>query len=417
MPQLDRRYSVEEFHGPYGPYQVSELVLQKIWLERAFDVSRMCDQSGRLIEVEHPGAWNRLEGPDFKNAVLRIDGVEVRGDVEVHFSQADWRAHQHDIDPAYDRVVLHVLYYTPAEGATPSRTSRGDELARVCLLPLLWYSLEEYAGEDSLIASTGVDLRPEVESLLVFELPERRRQLMEHAKRRWRMKCHYAAQRIGSLGWQKACHQSALEVMGFARNRVPMLMIAERFSLEEFARDELELEALLETAQDRWRFAGCRPANHPKTRLGQYRQLARERPDWPHRLRDWGLDLNSQGLNTTKSVWGSSVARSSLGIRELRMSMGRDVLAESLSGARIDTLVCDALLPLLASETRTDLFAHWFHWNPGNGPDSCADALKLLQVLEPRKIPMSNGWLQGILGVKRGALQRREGTGQFQAHA
>ena len=34
---------VEEFQGLVGPYQVSELVLQKIWQKIAFDSARMKD--------------------------------------------------------------------------------------------------------------------------------------------------------------------------------------------------------------------------------------------------------------------------------------------------------------------------------------------------------------------------------------
>jgi len=64
--------SVEEFQGLYGPFQVSELVLQRIWLKAAFDTSRMRDDKGRPVDLIHPGDWNRLSGPDFKNATVSI---------------------------------------------------------------------------------------------------------------------------------------------------------------------------------------------------------------------------------------------------------------------------------------------------------------------------------------------------------
>ncbi len=400
MPSFTQSQSVEEFLGPYGPYHVSELVLQKIWLEQAFDVSRLRDQRGRLVEVEYPGTWNRLEGPDFKDAVLRIDGVEARGDVEVHFSQADWKAHGHESDPAYDGVILHVLYYTPSARVAAARTVSGVELAAVSLLPLLWYSLEEYAGDDSLIASTGVDLRPEVESLLNFSLVERKRRLVAFAERRWKMKVHYAGKRLERLGWEGACHQSALEVMGFARNRVPMLMIAERFSLEDFAGGVVSEESLMELGSDRWRFGGCRPANHPRLRLRQYLELASVAADWPVRLVRFAGEFSLGACEPEDEEWGTQALRLALGVAGLRKSFAEDVLFRKIGGEKADTLSCDALLPLLAAQAGVDLFATWFHWNAGNGPASCTEALRLLQVLEPRRTPMSNGWLQGILGAK-----------------
>ncbi len=417
MPSLSHSQSVEEFHGPYGPYQVSELVLQKIWLEQAFDVSRLLDQAGRSIEIVHPGTWNRLDGPDFKDAELRIDGVEVRGDVEVHFSQADWKAHGHEADSGYDGVVLHVLYYTPSESVATACTKAGAELPWVALLPLLWYSLEEYAGEDSLIASTGVDLRPEVESLLGFSFAERKRRLVEYAQRRWKMKVHYASQRIERLGWEGACHQSALEVMGFARNRVPMLMIAEQYPLAAFAAGSLSVDSLMELGGERWRFSGCRPANHPRLRLQQYLELAEMAADWPDRLADRFCESVNMSVDPTHQNWGRQVFRSNLGILGIRKSIREEVLFRKINGQKADTLVCDALLPLLAARFESDSFATWFHWNAGNGPASCSEALRLLQVLEPRRTPMSNGWLQGILGAKSLSSRGEKGVVCFQADA
>lgn len=417
MPSVTRPESVEEFHGPYGPYHVSELVLQKIWLEQAFDAARLRDEKGRRIEVVHPGMWNRLDGPDFRNAVLRFDGVEVRGDVEVHFSQADWRSHGHESDPAYDSVVLHVLYYDPGNEARGARTSEGRLLPRVALLPILWYSLEEYAGDDSLIASTGVDLRPEVESLLQSDLETRKVRLRELAQRRWLMKRHYAALRIERLGWEGACHQSALEVMGFARNRVPMLMVAERYALSEFAAGSLSPETLIAAAGERWRLSGCRPANQPVNRLRQYLAWARVVPDWPQRLARVGEGLAEAAQPMAAWDWGSAALRSDLGLQRLRKLILALVIGDQVSGTKLDTLVCDAFLPLVAAKLDTDCFAHWFHWKAGDKPDYCVEALRLLQVLEPRKVPLSNGWLQGALGAKSFTNIEERGQSGFQAHA
>ena len=66
--------TVEGFQGLYGPFQVSELVLQRIWLRAAFDTSRVRDDKGRPVDLTHPVDWNRLSGPDLKNATLSIGG-------------------------------------------------------------------------------------------------------------------------------------------------------------------------------------------------------------------------------------------------------------------------------------------------------------------------------------------------------
>lgn len=417
MTRATRPDSVEEFHGPYGPYHVSELVLQKIWLEQAFDQSRLFDERGRSVAVEFPGTWNRLDGPDFRDAVLKVDGEEVRGDVEVHFSQADWRSHGHEADPAYNNVVLHVLYYDPGEVAPCSVTSKGVALPRVALLPILWYSLEEYAGDDSLIASTGVDLRPEVELLLQFDMGMRKERLVELSERRWRMKRHYASLRIERLGWEGACHQSALEVMGFARNRVPMLMIAERFGLGYFRERDLVADALVTVGGERWRLSGCRPANHPRTRLQQYIDWVTVVPNWPELLAMVGEGIAKAGHSGVGAEWGTMEARSELGLQRLRKLVVALVVGDKIGGTKLDTLICDAMLPLVSVRLGADCFAQWFHWSAGDKPDFCVEALRLLQILERRKVPMSNGWLQGVLGSKSLTNKGEGGLAGVQAHA
>lgn len=391
--------SVEEFHGPYGPFNVSERVLQKIWLEGAFSQWRLEDQWGRPIVVEFPGRWNRLQGPDFKDAELWLGGERTQGDVEVHFAQRDWKAHGHDLDPAYDKVVLHVLYHPVRTGEEPARALSRRELPRVSLLPLLWYSLEEYAAEESIIDSTGVDLRPEVEKLLAFDLLERRRRLVEQARQRWELKRFFASKRIERLGWEGACHQSALEAMGFARNRVPMLRVAERYPLSAFAEGGPALDTLWEAGGDRWRLSGCRPANHPQRRLGQYQEWVRERGAWPTEWAGWAEPM-AEAAALRQSEFGSQAARQEMKVATLRESVSHTLLAGAVGGAKADTLLCDALMPLLAARQGVDLFELWFHWHAGTGPASCVDGLRGLQVLQPRRIPMSNGWLQGMLGLR-----------------
>ncbi len=390
--------AVEEFHGPYGTYHVSEVVLQKIWRERAFEQSGLRDDRGREIVIESPGSWNRLEGPDFKDAVILFDGECREGDVEIHFATADWRSHGHDRDPNFNGVILHVVYHPPLEFARPTMRLDGGAIPCLALLPSLWYSLEEYAAEDSIVSSTGVEPAPQVESLLGESLAARREALLDQARWRWDLKRHFAARRIERLGWEGACHQTALEILGYARNRVPMLMVAERFPLPSLRHGKVEAQQLLAAVSDRWLVHGCRPANHPLVRLEQYCEWVAKRPRWPENWREMASGLSFPDVE--EASFGSLGTRSSLGVTDLRDEIAEAVFAGQVAGTKSDTLVCDGLLPLAAVETGANLFDLWFHWLAGDGPESCLQALRQLQVLQPRRVPMSNGWLQGVLGLR-----------------
>lgn len=66
-------------------------------------------EDGRTARVVFPGIPAGAGGPDFREAILDLEGDLVRGDVEVHLRARGWRQHGHAADPAYASVVLHVV--------------------------------------------------------------------------------------------------------------------------------------------------------------------------------------------------------------------------------------------------------------------------------------------------------------------
>lgn len=80
---------------------------------------RLQDATGRALVVLHPGWMAGTAGPDFRDAVLRVDGELLRGDVELHVRASDWVAHGHQRDPAYNGVLLHAVWLDDAPGGVP----------------------------------------------------------------------------------------------------------------------------------------------------------------------------------------------------------------------------------------------------------------------------------------------------------
>src|SRR5437016_2737441 len=112
---------------------MDEGLVVRFWLagllnERA---SRLVD--GRAIRVVYRGRHSRGAGPDFRGAILDVDGSIVRGDVELHVRSRDWLVHGHARDARYDQVVLHVVWHYQA---VPVMTRAGSALAVLALEPL-----------------------------------------------------------------------------------------------------------------------------------------------------------------------------------------------------------------------------------------------------------------------------------------
>jgi len=208
------------------------------------------------------------------------------------------------------------------------------------------------------------------------------------------MKVHFAALRIARLGWTAAAHHAALEVLGYKRNRAPMLATATVHPLTEWV-EGLDLTALVAERKGEWRMQGIRPANHPLGRFHQYQAWVRARPNWPDALRS--LVASGQFGGAPHGVATASARRQGE-IPQLRKRWSGELTAGVLSGSRFDTLVCDGFLPLVAAETKAELAMLWFHWYLGDVPDGLRKALVMLGLAGHPQVPFCHGWAQGFLG-------------------
>ncbi len=87
---------------------IPERLLWKLWKRRAARKDEFRTGSGTRVRVLYPGRAGTSAGPDFRDALLDVEGVGlVRGDVEIHLRQRDWDSHGHGGDPKYDGVVIH----------------------------------------------------------------------------------------------------------------------------------------------------------------------------------------------------------------------------------------------------------------------------------------------------------------------
>ena len=103
-----------------------EFLLHTIWLNGLFRDFPQTTTDGRQLEVIDPGNHNMDAGPDFSAAQIRMDGVVLVGNVEIHVKSSDWVKHGHHQDAAYDTVILHVV----KEADKEIFNSRGEKIAQ-----------------------------------------------------------------------------------------------------------------------------------------------------------------------------------------------------------------------------------------------------------------------------------------------
>jgi len=254
---------------------LSEADLSLVWQGQRFPPEALTTADGRAVEVVNPGRHGGGSGPDFLDAVVRLDGVERRGDVELHVRASSFRGHGHDRDAAYANLALHVVYeadeletrlqngaLAPVAAFAPWLAGRAQELESWLQAPEIWQEpcrgVTTELGEDAVRAALAVAGQGR------FETRVRR---ME--------------QEIVALGAEEALWRALLDTLGVGGDREGFRRLAAAFpaSLAEGVRD---LEASLAYV------AGLGPAP-------QGEDVALPSPLQPP-LRSFGRPANRPGL-------------------------------------------------------------------------------------------------------------------------
>lgn len=89
---------------------MKEDFLHYVWRFKKLNTTLLRTIQGNDIVVKDFGLYLGTEGPDFFNAQIYIDEQLWAGNVEMHVNASDWYAHHHEIDPAYENVILHVVW-------------------------------------------------------------------------------------------------------------------------------------------------------------------------------------------------------------------------------------------------------------------------------------------------------------------
>ncbi|AZQ45177.1 DUF2851 family protein [Nonlabens ponticola] len=121
---------------------MQEDFIHYLWKFKKLSGLALHTTTGDPIVIKSLGSHNFHSGPDFFNSRLLIGNQLWAGNVEMHIKASDWYKHGHDDDPAYDNVILHVVWKHDAE------ISRRDEVN----IPVL--EVSRYVPDELIISYT-----------------------------------------------------------------------------------------------------------------------------------------------------------------------------------------------------------------------------------------------------------------------
>jgi Protein of unknown function (DUF2851) len=301
------------------PRNFSELELQARWFAGDFGRS-FTSTAGEEIEIVQFGTWNREAGPDFSDAVVRIDQGELaRGSIEFDLADRNWEAHGHATNPAFVGTVLHV-FVASGRRTFFTRTTTNREVPQVRVDPA---TLPSGFSIQLPLARPGRCHAP------LRALPEERIRRILDAAAQFRLQRKASRlQRLMELhGDDEALYQEISATLGYKQNKLPFSLLAQRLPLKTLRPGPNEIEAILfgvgrfletpdlatfqpgprkylralwdhwwaERAElerlilppRTWRLSGTRPLNHPQRRLAA---LAGIVAAWSRLLRSLGKD-------------------------------------------------------------------------------------------------------------------------------
>ena len=205
-----------------GNSRIPEVLLARLWQKRAARQRSFHTEAGRLVRVIYPGRSGTAAGPDFLDALLEVEGVGlVRGDVEIHVRQSDWRHHGHGQDPNYNGVVLHAAL--KVESSTTDLRS-GQQAHVVSLEPLLGTPEPPEAGPNAalweVLGRQGY-CRPETSG-------EAAALLDQAGDRRFLVKSAYLSTLLSEQDPDQTLYEGIMEGLGYHANQQPFLKLAGR---------------------------------------------------------------------------------------------------------------------------------------------------------------------------------------------
>ena len=285
--------------APTNVYPPNEAFLHYIWKTKYFSFNALQSTSGQPIKIIKWGMHNHVSGPDFLDAVIECNGVTWAGHVEIHIKSSDWYKHHHQLDAAYDQVVLHVVW----EDDRPVTDMHLNPITTLELKdrvdPALIDRISHLLQNQSKIACHS-----QIGSLSTFWLNAwKERQLIE----RLEFRTARIEKRLEAVNgdWEQIACEMLFRSMGFYANSDQLEQLARKLTwplIRKLVHDRLALAALLfgrggfldESHTDpyptqlkkqfeflklkynissrsfiKWNFMGARPANFPTIRMAQ----------------------------------------------------------------------------------------------------------------------------------------------------
>jgi hypothetical protein len=389
---------------------MKEELLHFVWRTRRMDLTHLSTTLGEPVQIESFGFLNNLQGPDFSNGRIHWQGASWAGHIEMHVKSGEWYQHKHQEDPAYENVILHVVW----EEDRPVFRNDGTRIPCLELKqrvdPKLVHQYQQLLQSESWIhCESHIH---EVNTLVVQHW------LDALVVDQWQRKAslYRSVMKENCNDWQQLIYGQILQAYGIPHNKLACqqlslslpLSVAEKYvgqldtmealflgqagfltSKDEADEYTLALQKIYTHLKAKhqltplslgaWKFGGIRPPSFPTVRLLQFATLFAEKGRFYDAL------IEHEDLKSWRNFFKVPVAE--YWTKHIRPSVPGEVKNRFPGDGFIDIILINEILPLLFF---VGLERHQQDW--------CDRAFSLLQSMSPEKNSILQHWTD--LGIK-----------------
>ena len=217
-------YTLQCIIGQVNKIPESQVV--KIWQHQLQDRKELITEAGEPVKIIYPGRINDDRGADFRDAVIALKGKLIKGDIEIHVKSSGWRTHRHHHDPAYNRVVLHVVMWHNTKGITTPQNE--GEVPILALHKFTNSPISQWPDELYLPASLGTPCFKARDRLTPSVIAEF---LDSAGEERFLAKAAKFQEDLAQVETSQSLYQGIMGALGYSKNKIPFLELASRLPL------------------------------------------------------------------------------------------------------------------------------------------------------------------------------------------
>ncbi|MFO7868803.1 MAG: DUF2851 family protein [Bacteroidales bacterium] len=380
---------------------MKEVFLHYVWKFQLFDTTQLQTVENEPVRIQKIGIHNTDSGPDFTQAHIYINNTLWVGDIEIHIRASDWFQHKHEKNPAYNSVILHIVYEYDSE----IQNQNGSSIPTV-IIPIskdIQHTLQHIEHmPDNTICFEKLSYIDGIYKSAWFD-----RLVIERFERKARdiIARYYTL----NNNWEDTMYETLAKNFGVKTNALAFEALAQslpRTILMKHAHSLFQLEALLfgqaqllpkcncddyshkliqeysflqkkyrltPISRELWKFARMRPANFPTIRIAQFAALLHTHQHI------CSLIINCENVNNCAHIFTTQLH--SYWHTHYRLSQKSTFRIKKMGNTTINTILINTVVPFLfayGTYTKQDMFTN--------------RALEFLEDLPCEKNSITNSW-------------------------